>query len=53
MKSKLTPTNSTRQENRKVAEICIRILLAPVLVMATLYLTKVLSEFLAGAAVQF
>jgi len=53
MKSKLTLTNSTGQENREEAEISNHILLTPVLVMAMLYLTEVLCELLAGAIVRF
>ena len=46
MKSKLTLVNSTRQEKRKVAEICIHALLIPVLVMVMLKLTEAVCELL-------
>ena len=46
MKSKLTLVNSTRQEKRKVAEICIHALLIPVLVMVMLKLTETVCELL-------
>jgi hypothetical protein len=53
MQSILTLMNSIKQENRRLAEICIRILLVPVLVIAMFKLTGSLCELLAIAVVRF
>jgi hypothetical protein len=53
MQSILTLINSIKQENRRLAEICIRILLVPVLVIAMFKLTGSLCELLAIAVVRF